>query len=139
MYVIIMIPIVSTSSHEFHKKCIDPWIKIKRTCPMCKQNIAESISAKSARRKTPSTRSANHSRVAPQENERHQHTNLLDSIESSDSDLSNHIDRETQDIDPEVQVVMIQSSLDAARLRVEEGEEVTQDTPGHVAVDLEDN
>lgn len=27
--------------HEFHKKCIDPWLKIKRTCPICKQSISD--------------------------------------------------------------------------------------------------
>lgn len=29
----------SLHRHEFHKKCIDPWLKMKRTCPMCKQDI----------------------------------------------------------------------------------------------------
>jgi hypothetical protein len=26
-------------SHEFHKKCIDPWLKTNGTCPLCKHNI----------------------------------------------------------------------------------------------------
>lgn len=30
---------LSLHRHEFHKKCVDPWLKLKRTCPICKQNI----------------------------------------------------------------------------------------------------
>lgn len=25
--------------HEFHKNCVDPWLKLKHTCPLCKYNI----------------------------------------------------------------------------------------------------
>ena len=25
--------------HEFHKNCVDPWLKIKHTCPLCKGSI----------------------------------------------------------------------------------------------------
>lgn len=28
--------------HEFHKKCVDPWLKIKQNCPMCKCSITRS-------------------------------------------------------------------------------------------------
>ena len=31
----------SSSSHEFHKNCVDPWLKIKQTCPLCKDNITK--------------------------------------------------------------------------------------------------
>lgn len=27
--------------HEFHKKCVDPWLKIKQNCPMCKSSITK--------------------------------------------------------------------------------------------------
>lgn len=30
---------LSLHRHEFHKKCVDPWLKLKRTCPICKHNI----------------------------------------------------------------------------------------------------
>ena len=30
--------------HEFHKNCVDPWLKIKHTCPLCKGNITTSKS-----------------------------------------------------------------------------------------------
>eukprot|EP00118_Oscarella_pearsei_P018469 m.189333 g.189333 ORF g.189333 m.189333 type:complete len:476 (+) comp39407_c0_seq8:256-1683(+) len=32
--------------HEFHKKCIDPWLLSKRTCPMCKLDIIKLLSKK---------------------------------------------------------------------------------------------
>ena len=44
--------------HEFHKKCVDPWLKIKRTCPMCKRNILGDEAAGSrrgGRTRTPSS------------------------------------------------------------------------------------
>lgn len=28
-------------SHEFHKNCVDPWLKLKQTCPLCKKNITK--------------------------------------------------------------------------------------------------
>ncbi|XP_064404697.1 E3 ubiquitin-protein ligase RNF13-like isoform X2 [Halichondria panicea] len=31
--------------HEYHKKCVDPWLKLKRTCPMCKKDISNKSSA----------------------------------------------------------------------------------------------
>ena len=31
--------------HEFHKKCVDPWLKIKQNCPMCKASIKTSPSS----------------------------------------------------------------------------------------------
>lgn len=31
-------------SHEFHKKCVDPWLKIKQNCPMCKCSITKAPS-----------------------------------------------------------------------------------------------
>ena len=34
-----MLPSLSLHRHEFHKKCVDPWLKLKRTCPICKHNI----------------------------------------------------------------------------------------------------
>ena len=30
--------------HYFHKECVDEWLKLKRTCPLCKRDITESIS-----------------------------------------------------------------------------------------------
>lgn len=32
---------VFLNRHEYHKKCIDPWLKLKRTCPMCKKDISK--------------------------------------------------------------------------------------------------
>ncbi|CAK8684017.1 unnamed protein product [Clavelina lepadiformis] len=29
--------------HIFHKKCIDPWLQSKRTCPMCKVNVLKAL------------------------------------------------------------------------------------------------
>lgn len=34
--------------HEFHKNCVDPWLKLKHTCPLCKNNITEKSSPSSA-------------------------------------------------------------------------------------------
>lgn len=31
--------------HEFHKQCVDPWLKQKWTCPLCNRNILGDISA----------------------------------------------------------------------------------------------
>lgn len=36
--------------HEFHKKCVDPWLKIKQNCPMCKCSITSSPSNHSTSR-----------------------------------------------------------------------------------------
>ncbi|XP_063448542.1 RING finger protein 215-like [Mytilus trossulus] len=30
-------------SHEFHTKCVDPWLVKNRTCPLCKLNIVETL------------------------------------------------------------------------------------------------
>jgi hypothetical protein len=30
-------------SHEFHKACIDPWLRINRTCPTCRHDITQQI------------------------------------------------------------------------------------------------
>jgi hypothetical protein len=27
--------------HSFHKDCIDQWLKINKTCPICKKDITE--------------------------------------------------------------------------------------------------
>lgn len=32
--------------HYFHKECVDEWLKLKRTCPLCKRDITESISVR---------------------------------------------------------------------------------------------
>ncbi|KAL5015672.1 hypothetical protein ScPMuIL_005261 [Solemya velum] len=29
--------------HEFHTKCVDPWLVRSRTCPLCKLNIIEKL------------------------------------------------------------------------------------------------
>eukprot|EP00730_Choanoeca_flexa_P008785 TRINITY_DN12535_c1_g2_i11.p3 TRINITY_DN12535_c1_g2~~TRINITY_DN12535_c1_g2_i11.p3 ORF type:complete len:104 (+),score=24.95 TRINITY_DN12535_c1_g2_i11:963-1274(+) len=34
--------------HEYHKDCIDPWIHTNGTCPLCKQNVRQAITAKGA-------------------------------------------------------------------------------------------
>lgn len=34
--------------HEFHKKCVDPWLKIKQNCPMCKCSITSNASPSNA-------------------------------------------------------------------------------------------
>ena len=47
----------SSSSHEFHKNCVDPWLKIKQTCPLCKDNIAKE--AREERNSTTSRSSSN--------------------------------------------------------------------------------
>ncbi|NXE30947.1 RN215 protein, partial [Ardeotis kori] len=26
-------------SHEFHRDCVDPWLLLQQTCPLCKRNI----------------------------------------------------------------------------------------------------
>lgn len=26
-------------SHEFHRDCVDPWLLLQQTCPLCKHNI----------------------------------------------------------------------------------------------------
>ncbi|KAG0263142.1 hypothetical protein BG011_009244 [Mortierella polycephala] len=28
-------------SHDFHKDCVDEWLRLKRTCPLCKQDISQ--------------------------------------------------------------------------------------------------
>lgn len=30
-------------SHEFHTKCVDPWLLNNRTCPLCKLNIVDEM------------------------------------------------------------------------------------------------
>ncbi|XP_033747457.1 RING finger protein 215-like [Pecten maximus] len=32
--------------HEFHTKCVDPWLVKNRTCPLCKLNIVEKMAVK---------------------------------------------------------------------------------------------
>lgn len=32
--------------HSFHKLCVDPWLKIKHVCPLCKVNVVEIVIAK---------------------------------------------------------------------------------------------
>lgn len=32
-------------NHEFHRKCIDPWLQNKQTCPMCKFDIVKGRAA----------------------------------------------------------------------------------------------
>lgn len=34
-------PLCHYCRHEFHKKCVDPWLKIKQNCPMCKCSITQ--------------------------------------------------------------------------------------------------
>lgn len=26
-------------AHEFHRDCVDPWLLLQQTCPLCKHNI----------------------------------------------------------------------------------------------------
>jgi hypothetical protein len=37
--------VTSFYRHEFHKKCVDPWLRIKQTCPMCKCSITTTPSS----------------------------------------------------------------------------------------------
>ena len=32
---------VLSHRHEFHRRCVDPWLKLKRTCPICKRSITK--------------------------------------------------------------------------------------------------
>ncbi|KAF9578919.1 hypothetical protein BGW38_005053, partial [Lunasporangiospora selenospora] len=32
--------------HIFHKECVDEWLKLKRTCPLCKMDISEAYRAR---------------------------------------------------------------------------------------------
>ncbi len=40
-------PLPILHRHEFHKKCVDPWLKIKQNCPMCKAPITSPSTASS--------------------------------------------------------------------------------------------
>lgn len=37
--IMIPLPCNDTHPHVFHKKCIDPWLKIHNTCPTCRGKI----------------------------------------------------------------------------------------------------
>jgi hypothetical protein len=43
--------------HEFHKNCVDPWLKLKQTCPLCKNNITDNSTTTSS----PSQQTQQHS------------------------------------------------------------------------------
>ncbi|GJJ77335.1 hypothetical protein EMPS_09694 [Entomortierella parvispora] len=50
--------------HYFHKECVDEWLKLKRTCPLCKRDITESSSVRTKkiwrRRRNNRTRPGGH-------------------------------------------------------------------------------
>lgn len=29
--------------HAFHRKCVDPWLRVRETCPMCKFDVLKSL------------------------------------------------------------------------------------------------
>ena len=35
--------------HFYHEICIRPWLKLHRTCPMCRQNVGNEEESKSER------------------------------------------------------------------------------------------
>ena len=39
-----LLSVCFTCKHFFHKSCMDRWISIKKTCPLCRQLILEEIS-----------------------------------------------------------------------------------------------
>jgi len=30
---------VNNCKHKFHKKCMDEWLKVQKTCPMCRSSL----------------------------------------------------------------------------------------------------
>ena len=106
---------------------------------MCKQNISENIPRGNRRRKTnrpTGSRSVSQSRVVPRNEINERQTSLLDSIESSDSDLQTEA-AGRDSTESNVHVVMIQPSLDAVRIHDEETP--VESPPAHVAVLLEED
>lgn len=44
-----------TCSHVYHKKCIDPWLVEKGTCPQCKADILKALGLGEATQQSPTT------------------------------------------------------------------------------------
>nr|CAB3265634.1 RING finger protein 150 [Phallusia mammillata] len=41
--------------HLYHKKCVDPWLESKQTCPMCKVNVIKTLAAGDVTRRASSS------------------------------------------------------------------------------------
>ena len=111
-------------SHEFHRNCVDPWLKLKQTCPLCKNNIIEKTSSTTSTSTTqrqrlshtnplsrlpspsPSTDSAHSSTHSATDNVQQQEMRLLaGSLMSAEVAVNIEEDSEEGTFDPGTQIV----------------------------------